>query len=328
MADSANKVSEDANNMAIEKFKIGEMNILNKNKIRTRRYSIFDFFFKFSYYQLSLPSNLFFMVISSMQFLPDMPLSRITGIGGLTMMLFVIAINEIYQDRKRSKYDTKENKKVVLVYSFSSQQFKEKPSSEVSVGDIIMLSTDNIFPADVVLLRSSHYEGLVYVSTANLDGESGIKAKNIYSEVIENSKNSPKKNSVAFRKFNYKQAINIPMERSLPQKDLHSVSVFMNNKLVPENSLVFRGSVLRHTKMVIGVVSYAGNDTIMLLNTGYYSGKRCEIDKITDNLICSLIIMIFILSLILTILSTYAGAKKDSQSTYLNFCIKIQQVYG
>ena len=47
----------------------------------------------------------------------------------------------------------------------------------VTVGDTVRVESEESFPADIILLASSEPEGLCYIETANLDGETNLKIK-------------------------------------------------------------------------------------------------------------------------------------------------------
>ena len=45
------------------------------------------------------------------------------------------------------------------------------------MGDIIKVTNEKPFPADLVLLSSSEPDGMCFIETANLDGETNLKSR-------------------------------------------------------------------------------------------------------------------------------------------------------
>ncbi len=45
------------------------------------------------------------------------------------------------------------------------------------VGDFVHLSSKEVIPADILLLRSSDTTGVCFVETSNLDGETNLKQR-------------------------------------------------------------------------------------------------------------------------------------------------------
>lgn len=45
-----------------------------------------------------------------------------------------------------------------------------KYSSDLKVGDIVLVEKNSQFPADLIIISSSQEDGLAYIETAELDG--------------------------------------------------------------------------------------------------------------------------------------------------------------
>lgn len=84
------------------------------------------------------------------------------------------------EDKKRHKQDALTNARMVSVLSGDS--FIERKWRDVVVGDICRIENSSYFPADIVLLSSSEPDGLVYIETANLDGETNLKIRQALKE--------------------------------------------------------------------------------------------------------------------------------------------------
>lgn len=50
-------------------------------------------------------------------------------------------------------------------------------AAKIRAGDILKIKIGEFFPADLVLLRSSAPDGVCFIETANLDGETNLKLK-------------------------------------------------------------------------------------------------------------------------------------------------------
>ena len=101
-------------------------------------------------------------------------------------MLCVTIGKEAYDDYKRNLRDREANSQKYLVldptsYHSSSHDdgphTRSVPSSQLSVGDLVLLEKNQRVPADLVLLRTSDASGTCFIRTDQLDGETDWKLR-------------------------------------------------------------------------------------------------------------------------------------------------------
>ncbi|TPX37615.1 hypothetical protein SmJEL517_g00757 [Synchytrium microbalum] len=174
---------------------------------------------------------------------------------------------------------------------------------DIFVGDIVYLKSDEPIPADVVVLSSSDSEGACYIETKNLDGESNLKLRralrptmnvttaqecttlnfycdsepptlNLYSYTglmvvpPKNSKWQPRRMSLDAQLSTQPQLTDIPADSTTEPINI--------------DNILLRGSTLRNTEWVIGLVLFTGYETKVMLNGGKTPSKRSRIDRLMN----------------------------------------------
>jgi magnesium-transporting ATPase (P-type) len=156
------------------------------NFVKTSKYELWDFPGKFLFEEFD-PStkvaNCYFLMISALQCVPS-----ISNTGGvpttLIPLLFIIMVDATFQlleDASRHAADKRENASVAHRYDPEIQRFVECKWYEIAVGDYIRIDTRAMVPADVVILcvaeKVEPPQGICYVETKSLDGETNLKVK-------------------------------------------------------------------------------------------------------------------------------------------------------
>jgi len=91
-------------------------------------------------------------------------------------------MKEAIEDYKRYRQDIEVNNRDVEVFDSVEQKFVVKTWADVCVGDVITVFKDQYFPADLLFLSAENEEGLCYIETMQLDGETNLKIKKALDE--------------------------------------------------------------------------------------------------------------------------------------------------
>ncbi|KAH8653557.1 hypothetical protein BX600DRAFT_386430 [Xylariales sp. PMI_506] len=290
-------------------------NAINKyvdNHISTAKYNIATFLPKFLFEQFSKFANIFFLFTAALQQIPNLsPTNRYTTIGPLIVVLLVSAVKEWVEDYRRKQADSALNNSTAKVLRGTS--FEATKWLNVAVGDIIRVESEESFPADLVLLASSEPEGLCYIETANLDGETNLKIKQAIPETstivspAELSRLGGRIRSEQPNSSLYTYEATLTIQAGGGEKEL---------PLNPEQ-LLLRGATLRNTPWIHGVVVFTGHETKLMRNATATPIKRTKVERQLNMLVLALIGMLLVLSTICTIGALVFQSSRGSSIPYL-----------
>ncbi|ESO07180.1 hypothetical protein HELRODRAFT_110679 [Helobdella robusta] len=285
------------------------------NKISTAKYSVFLFIPKFLFEQFRRYANLFFLFIALLQQIPGVsPTGQFTTAIPLLMILSLSAVKEIFEDIKRRRADDETNSR--KVYALRNNHWMEIEWRKIVVGDIVKVTNENFFPADLVLLSSSEPRGMCYIETSNLDGETNLKIR----QGIPYTSNMVTHKDV--------ESLNGILECELPNAHLYDfVGTLKPRASNPEESyslgpeqMLLRGSMLRNTRWIFGVVIFTGHETKFMLNSTSIPLKRSTVEKVVN----SQILMLFIILIVLALICAVANQVWISQNLTKHWYLGIQ----
>lgn len=282
------------------------------NHVSTAKYNVFSFLPKFLFEQFSKFANVFFLFTAALQQIPNLsPTNKYTTIGPLIVVLMVSAVKEMVEDYRRKQADSALNNSKARVLRGST--FEETKWINVAVGDIVRVESEEPFPADIVLLASSEPEGLCYIETANLDGETNLKIKQALPETAgmvspsELSRLGGKVRSEQPNSNLYTYEATLTMQAGGGEKEL---------PLTPEQ-LLLRGATLRNTPWVHAIVVFTGHETKLMRNATAAPIKRTKVERQLNLFVLALVGILLVLSIICTIGELIWRATLNDQIPYI-----------
>lgn len=161
---------------------------------------------------------------------------------------------------------------------------------KLEVGDLVLLRDNDQVPADIIVLSTSDPDGMCFVETKNLDGETNLKPR----RSLRATSSIVSEEDIEHASF--------VVDSEPPHPNLYLYNGVLRftdpegaERLEPVtiNELLLRGCAVRNTGWIIGLVLFTGADTKILLNGGDTPSKRSKIDKETNfNVIVNFVVLL------------------------------------
>lgn len=285
------------------------------NVIRSSRYTLWNFLPRQLFAQFSKLANFYFLCVSILQMIPG--LSTTGNFTTIVPLLFFISLSmakEGYDDFRRYKLDKAENNRTTYILHgyqpVASVEAGNGPPSvihgpkhwantkwkDVRVGDVVRLVRDEAAPADLVVLNSKGTKGIAYIETMALDGETNLKSKQALTFLASNCENV---DGIAEC-----DALFIVEDPNLDLYNFEGTCTISNETLpLTNNEIIYRGSILRNTPELYGMVIYSGEECKIRMNAT--KNPRIKAPAL-QGIVNKVVIIIVLFVLVLAIFNTAA----------------------
>uniref|UniRef100_A0A8C1U9X5 Phospholipid-transporting ATPase n=1 Tax=Cyprinus carpio TaxID=7962 RepID=A0A8C1U9X5_CYPCA len=249
------------------------------NRVSTAKYNVLTFLPRFLYSQFRRAANSFFLFIALLQQIPDVsPTGRWTTLVPLLFILVVAAVKEVIED---------------LVRAFNYT--------------ILRNGAWEIVHWEKVL----EPQGMCYIETSNLDGETNLKIRQGLQITAD------------IKDIDSLMRLSGRMECESPNRHLYE---FVGNirldghSTVPlgPDQILLRGAQLRNTQWIHGIVVYTGHDTKLMQNSTFPPLKLSNVERITNFQILMLFGCLLAISLVCSIGQTIWKYQYGNDAWYMD----------
>lgn len=296
------------------------------NWIRSSRYSFWSFFPRQFFAQFTKLANFYFLVVAILQMIPGLSTTG-TFTTLIPLMIFVgISMGkEGFDDWRRYRLDKEENNRFAWVLRPGQDVVSEGAPvttnaldwvqikwRDIRVGDVIKLERDQPVPADFALLHANGPNGVAYIETMALDGETNLKNKQPCQPVAKVCSTVEDITS---------NALHFVVED--PNIDLYKfdghVTVNAQEKLpLTNNEIVYRGSILRNTDRAIGMVIYTGEECKIRMNANKNPRiKKPALQTKVNRVVMLIVVLVVTLAVICTVAYKFWSQGYEQYAWYL-----------
>ncbi|XP_033977346.1 probable phospholipid-transporting ATPase VB [Trematomus bernacchii] len=243
------------------------------NAIKTTKYTLLLFIPMNLFEQFHRLANIYFVGLAILNFVPVVnAFQPEVALIPICVIISLTALKDAWEDFRRYQSDRKRNNTPCFIYSRKEKQFLERSWKEVRVGDFVKVVSNEIVPADLLLLHTSDPNGVCHIETSNLDGETNLKPRRAVSGVcVSDPEFEPESfNSVVVceRPNNNLNHFKCYVEK--PDKEKVGAGI---------ESLLLRGCTVKNTDHAVGFVVYAGQETKSMLNNNGPRYKRSKLER-------------------------------------------------
>ncbi|KAI5282794.1 hypothetical protein KEM54_002584, partial [Ascosphaera aggregata] len=309
------------------------------NRIRSSRYSLWSFFPKQFLAQFSKLANAYFLLVAILQMIPGLSTTgTYTTIVPLLIFVGISMGKEGIDDLRRYRLDKEENARIAYVLKPDSAELNsnfrnvgndddQPPSTDandtryyrptkwidIKVGDVIRLDRNQVVPADVVLLHADDPNGIAYIETMALDGETNLKIKQ---PCVPIARACNGVNGI----LNSSRKIHFAVED--PNSDLYkfdgNATIDGDKMPLTNGEVILRGSILRNARRAFGMVIYTGEECKIRMNANKNPRiKAPALQAYVNRVVAVIVLFVVVLAGACTIAYKYWSNDTESKSWYL-----------
>ena len=293
------------------------------NKVENHKYNLVSFIPIVIFNQFKQFGNFFYLVMTITQFFPPLVVGFLFSyLSPLIIVVGAAMLKELYDDINRRYQDRITNNEKYIICKknlLNDNEIDEIEitSSNLKIGDFIIINENQRVPADIILLKTfnnDNNDNHAFIRTDQLDGETDWKLRK----------------ALAFtQKLSIEEIININgfMEYEPPSKLIYnSEGVFevnLNNENIIKEPLSLENTLWSSTvlasKKIFGMIIYTGNETRARMNSSNPKIKIGILDNELNNINIYLFFIMGILSLIVTSLKYFVSGVRNPLQLFFIF---------
>ena len=251
------------------------------NFVKTSRFTFLNFlpnFFLEEFNPKTKVANVYFLFIAALQTIPAISVTR--GVPTTLIPLLVLLIIDgtflALEDKKRHNTDKVANSSQISRFDIHSGQFSSCRWKEIEVGDFIQVQSRAIVPADLIVISVAEKgpvpQGKCFVETKSLDGETSLKARQALASTYHSVSTVRALEAIKGHVSMEHPNRSINSFQGIVELESRGVGGSASTSEVTKDNVILRGSVLRNSDWIIGLVVNTGGDTKV-----YMSMSKAEV---------------------------------------------------